>query len=43
MVIKCYKVTLVIHENYATRIYARKKSLKKLAAAEVTNWGTIGM
>lgn len=25
MVIKCYKVTLVIHETYATQIYARKK------------------
>ena len=25
MVIKCYKVTLLIHETYATQIYARKK------------------
>lgn len=36
MVIKCYKVTWVIHEkNYA--IYARKK----LESYEVTNWGTV--
>lgn len=33
MVIKCYKVTLVIHENYATRIYARKKIAKETHSA----------
>lgn len=44
MLLKCYKVILVIHENYATKSMratnTRNERNKKI---KVTNWDTIGM